>query len=241
FGSPGVFAATYTKSMYMSPTDSVTEVTSTVTSCWAFYDGWALGNFISAPISGAVGEAALFIYTDDTSISLPSDARQAFGVGYCNSLAVYGLQVVRFGGVTLSAGKTYAAAVRYKLFTGSVTSTDIANWAKRIYPKVLTSSEWSSLLSTIPFRVALMGANIISTTVSVTAPSSANPGSQMTVSGNVGQGNATVYVVMYDPSTYRTIASASGTSDASGNFSVNLTVPSGTSTGTYKIMVISEK
>jgi hypothetical protein len=188
----------------------------------------------------AVAEAALFIYTDDANVSLPSDARSAFGVGYCNSVIAVGLQVVPFGDRVLSAGKIYAAAVRYKIFSGSVTSTDIANWAKRIYPKVLSSSEWSSLLSTVPFRVALMGANIIPATVSVTAPSSTNPGKQITVSGNVGQ-QGNVYVVMYDPNTYRVVASASATSDASGNFSASLTVPSNISVGTYKVMVISEK
>ena len=240
FGRPDVFAASYNKSMYMSPTDAVTEVTSAITACWDFRDGWALANFVSSPISGAVAEAALFIYTDDAGVSLPSDARSAFGVGYCNSVIAVGLQVVPFGDRVLSAGKIYAVAVRYKIFSGSVTSTDIANWAKRIYPKVLSSSEWSSLLSTVPFRVALMGANIIPATVSVTVPSSTNPGKQITVSGNVGQ-QGNVYVVMYDPNTYRVVASASATSDASGNFSASLTVPSNISVGTYKVMVISEK
>jgi hypothetical protein len=110
-----------------------------------------------------------------------------------------------------------------------------------VYPKVLGATEWSAVLSTVPFRVALMGARIVEGSVTVSAPSSASPGQTITVSGSVGQGNARVYVVMYDPSTYAVVASAQTTSDANGNFSVQLTIPPGTATKTYKIMVISEK
>jgi len=231
-------SSTITRSMYMSPTDSITEVTSPVNRCWAFYDGWVLANFLTAPISGAVAKAALFIYTDDTGVSLPSDARQAFGVGYCNSIAVLGLQVVRFGDRWLQANRVYATAARYKIFTGSVTSADISNWARRIYPKVLTSSEWNALLSTIPFRVVLMGANIFGN-VSMMVPATANPDMQITVSGNVNR-QANVRVIMYDPDTYDVVASASTTSNINGDFSVNLTIPSGTQPKIYKIMAIAE-
>jgi len=241
FYMPKVYAVAYTKSMYVKPDDSISEVTSTVSGCWNYYDAWALANFILAPISGAVAEAALWIYTDDPDVSIPTNVRQAFGAGYCDSLCVYGLQVLPFGDRQLKSGKTYAAAVRYKIFEGSVTSTDILNWAKRVYPKSLTGSEWSALLSTVPFRVVLMGARVLGVTVSVSAPSSADMGSTITVSGNVGQGNATVYVVMHDPSTYAVVASARTTSDSNGNFSVQLGIPSGIAAKTYKIMVISEK
>ncbi|MCI4407833.1 MAG: hypothetical protein JHC26_01985 [Thermofilum sp.] len=239
FVEPGLIGSSYTKSMYMSVDDSVNEVTSAVNQCWVFYDGWALGNFISAPVYGAVGEAAFFIYTDDPNVALPSDARQAFGVGYCSSFVGIGLQVLPFGDRTLSAGKTYAAAVRYKLFDGPVTSDDIANWAKRVYPKVLTSDEWNSLLSTIPFRTTLLNGSIIIATVHVDAPTSVTVGDKVTISGNVEQANANVYVVMYDPSTYGVVASASTKSDDNGNFSVSLNMPSD-KVGMYKVMVISE-
>jgi hypothetical protein len=141
----------------------------------------------------------------------------------------------------LVAGKTYAAAARYRIFATSATSSDILNWAKRIYPKALTGSEWGALINSMPFRAVLMGAGMLDVTVTVSAPGSASPGQTITVSGNVGQGNAAVYVVMYDPDTYSVVTSAQTTSGADGSFSVQLSIPSGTAAKTYRIAVISEK
>jgi hypothetical protein len=224
----------------ISPTDSVLEWTSAAPSSWTFYDAYALMNCYSTP-SECRATCALGIYTDDTGVSIPSDARNAFAVGGVTTLIRrYGLQVKPFMDRTLSAGKTYGVVTRFKIFPRTATGTDLLNWAKKRYPYNISASEWNSLLSVPPFAVALAGGLPPSGSIPFSISGTPAPGQTITVSGTGKRANATVWVVLVDPDTYTAIAKNSGTSDANGNFSVSLTIPTTASAGkTYRLYIIA--
>jgi hypothetical protein len=224
----------------ISSSDSVLEWTSPAPSSWTYYDAYALMNCYDTP-SECRAAAALGIYTDDTGVSIPSDVRSAFAVGGITALVRrFGLQVKPFMDRSLSAGKTYAVVTRFKIFPRTATGTDLLNWAKKKYPYRISDTEWASLLSVPPFAVALAGGLPPSGSITFNVSGTPAPGQTITISGTGKRANATVWVALVDPDTYTVIAKNSGTSDASGNFSVSLTIPTTASAGkTYKLYIIA--
>jgi hypothetical protein len=224
----------------ISPADSVLEWTSAAPTSWTYYDAYALMNCYDTP-SVCLATVALGIYTDDTGVSIPSDARQAFAVGGVTAhVRRVGLQIKPFMDRTLYAGKTYAVLTRLKMFPRTATGTDLLNWAKKKYPYRISDTEWTSLLNVPPFAVALAGGQPPSGSISFSISGTPAPGRTITVSGKALRANATVWVVLVDPDTYTAIARNSGTSDANGNFSVNLTIPTTASAGkTYRLYIIA--
>jgi hypothetical protein len=237
---PGVRVFDAVVSRAVSPTDSVLEWTSDAPSTWTYYDAYALMNCYDA-VNECRASTALSIYTDDTGVSIPSDARQAFAVARATGeIMTYGLQVKPFMDRTLYAGKTYAIIVRAKSFPRTATGTDLLNWAKKKYPYNISASEWASLLNVPPFAVALAGGLPPSGSIPFNISGTPAPGQTITISGTGKRANATVWVVLVDPDTYTVIAKNSGTSDASGNFSINLTIPTTASAGkTYRLYIIA--
>jgi hypothetical protein len=224
----------------VSPTDSVLEWTSPAPVSYTYYDAYALMNcYDDSNICAAA--TALAIYTDDTGVSIPSDARNAFAVAGASSYTMRrGLQVKPFMDRSLSAGKTYAIVVRAKIFPRTATGTDLLNWAKKKYPYAISSGEWNSLLSVPPFAVALAGGLPPSGSITYSISGTPTPGQTVTISGKALRTNTTVWVVLVDPDTYTAIAKNSGTSDANGNFSVSLTIPTTASAGkTYRLYIIA--
>jgi hypothetical protein len=141
---------------------------------------------------------------------------------------------------TLYAGKTYAVMTRYKIFPRTATGTDLLNWAKKKYPYNISASEWGSLLSVPPFAIALAGGQPPSGGITYSISGTPAPGQTITVSGKALRANATVWVVLVDPDTYTVIAKNSGTSDANGNFSVSLAIPTTASAGkTYRLYIVA--
>jgi hypothetical protein len=224
----------------ISPTDSVLEWTSAAPSTYTYYDAYALMNCYSSP-NECRATCALGIYTDDTGVSIPSDARNAFAVcGTTTLVRRYGLQIKPFMDRALYAGKTYAVITRVKIFPGTATGTDLLNWAKKKYPYNISADEWNSLLSVPPFAVALAGGQPPSGSIPFSISGTPAPGQTITISGTGKRANATVWVVLVDPDTYTVIARNSGTSDANGNFSVSLTIPATASAGkTYRLYIIA--
>jgi len=204
---------------------------------WTYYDAYALANCFNSPESVCLATVPLGIYTDDTSVSMPSDPRTAFAVGgNANTITRWGLQVKPFMDRDLNAGKTYAVITRLKRFPTTMSGTDLKNWATKVKPKALSSSEWSALLSVLPLSKNLAGAVIVSGTYTVSAPTTATPNSNITVSGSSPRKGVNVYVALVDPDTYTVISSASGTTDSNGNYSITLNIPSSVSVGkTYRI------
>jgi hypothetical protein len=75
--------------------------------------------------------------------------------------------------------------------------------------------------------------------ITATIPGTIQPGSTITVSGQAPNApNRTVYVAIVDPDTYSVITSGSGKTDSSGNFSVNVNIPSTIQQKKYKAYVI---
>jgi len=225
----------------ISPADSVLEWTSAAPSTWTYYDAYALMNCYDTP-SVCLATVALGIYTDDTGVSIPSDVRQAFAVGGITTLVRrVGLQVKPFMDRALYAGKTYAVLTRQKMFPRTATGTDLLNWAKKKYPYNISSSEWNALLNVLPLSTKIIGIPVGSISVSV-SPSSAQPGSTVTVSGQApNYPNKTARIALVDPDTYTVLASATTTTDSSGNYLANLTLPSDLAIGkTYKVYVVVE-
>jgi hypothetical protein len=183
----------------------------------------------------------LGIYTDDTSVSIPSDMRTAFAAARSTSCTMtFGLQVKPFMDRTLNAGKTYAVLARMKIFPGTATGTDLLNWAKKKYPYAISSDEWNNLLNVPPFAIALAGGLPPSGNIPFNISGTPAPGQTITVSGTSKRANATVWVVLMDPDTYTVIAKASGTTDANGNFSINLSIPNTATVGkTYRLYIIA--
>jgi hypothetical protein len=196
-------------------------------------------NCYNLPVSVCIAVTTLGIYTDDTNVTIPNDVRQAFGANRCNTTRYSGIQVKPFMDRSLASGKTYAVVTRIKRFPATATATDFLNWAKKKYPVKLTDTEWSGLLSVLPLTKDLAGGKPVEGTYTISAPSTAMPGSTITVTGSTPRTNANVKVVLIDPDTYTVIASNTGTTDSSGNYSVSLTIPSTATPGkTYKIYVV---
>jgi hypothetical protein len=224
----------------VKPDDTLYEWTSTAPSSWTYYDAYALMNCYDNP-SECRAMAALGIYTNDTGVSIPSDVRNAFAVGgLTTAIKRYGLQIKPFMDRTLTANNTYAVITRHKIFPRTATGTDLLNWAKKKYPYRISDTEWTSLLNVPPFTVALAGGQPPSGSVSFNVSGTPAPGQTITVSGKALGANATVWVVLVDPDTYTVIAKNSGTSDANGNFSISLTIPTTASAGkTYRLYIIA--
>ena len=224
----------------IDPSDNVVPWANPSNTTWTFNDAYALANCFSTPESVCLATSALAIYTDDTSVSIPSDPRQAFAVGgSINDVARFGLQVKPFMDITLYANKTYAVITRIKRFPGNMSGIDLKNWATKKYPKALSQSEWGSLLSVLPLNSNLAGSIIVSGNYTVSAPTTAPAGTSITVSGSTPRTNANVYVALVDPDTYSVVSSAGGTTDGSGNYSLILNIPSNATIGkTYKIFVV---
>jgi hypothetical protein len=224
----------------VAPDDSVQEFTSPDRVAWTYYDAYSLMNCYNA-INECRAASALGIYTDDTDVSIPSDVRTAFGVSRNpGCIMTFGLQVKPFMDRTFSAGKTYAVLVRAKIFPGTATGTDLLNWAKKRYPYRITGDEWNSLLNVPPFAIALAGGQPPSGSITYNISGTPAPGQTITISGKALRANATVWAVLVDPDTYTVIAKASGTTDANGNFSVSLTIPTTASAGkTYRLYIIA--
>jgi len=225
----------------VTPNDTVNEYTSgTGVTGWTYVDGYAMMHCYDAT-SDCRGAVALGIYTDDTGVSIPSDVRQAFVV--CRRTAkveTAGFQVKPFMDRTLYAGKTYAVVSRVKRFPRTATGTDLLNWAKKKYPYRISDTEWTSLLNVPPFAVVLAGGQPPSGSIPFSISGTPAPGQTITISGTGKRANATVWVVLVDPDTYTVIARSSGTSDANGNFSVSLTIPTTASAGkTYRLYIIA--
>jgi hypothetical protein len=228
-------------SRLVTPSDTVQEFTSgTGTSGWTYIDAYAAMNCYDAT-SECIAVAALGIYTDDTSVSIPSDVRTAFACSRStNEVKIYPLQVKPFMDRYMNAGNTYTVLVRAKRFPRTATGTDLLNWAKKKYPYAISSDEWNNLLSVPPFAIALAGGLPPSGSIPFNISGTPAPGQTITISGTSKRTNATVWVVLMDPDTYTVIAKASGTSDANGNFSVNLTIPSTATVGkTYRLYIIA--
>jgi hypothetical protein len=224
----------------ISPTDSVLEWTSPAPGTYTYYDAYALMNCYNDS-NDCRASAALAIYTDDAGVSIPSDVRSAFAVAGASTYTMRrGLQVKPFMDRSLYAGKTYAVIIRHEVFPRTATGTDLLNWAKKKYPYRISDDEWASLLSVPPFAVALAGGLPPSGSITFNVSGTPAPGQTITISGTGKRANATVWVALVDPDTYTVIAKNSGTSDASGNFSVSLTIPTTASAGkTYKLYIIA--
>jgi hypothetical protein len=236
----GGYTPDATVSYGIDPNDNVLQWTSPAGSLWTFYNAYALANCFNSPDSVCLATVPLGIYTDDTSVSIPSDPRNAFAVGGDSAeITRWGLQVKPYMDRDLNAGKTYAVITRLKRFPNTMSGTDLKNWATKVRPKVLTSSEWSALLSVLPLSKNLAGAVIVSGAYTVSAPTTATPNSNITVSGSSPRKGVNVYVALVDPNTYSVISSASGTTDSNGNYSITLNIPSSVSVGnTYRIYVV---
>jgi len=224
----------------VSPTDSVLEWTTPAPGTYTYYNAYALMNCFNFS-NDCRAAAALAIYTDDTGVSIPSDVRNAFAVAGASAYTMRrGLQVKPFMDRYLYAGKTYAVIIRAKVFPGTATGTDLLNWAIKKYPYRISDTEWASLLDVPPFAVALAGGLPPSGSIPFNISGTPAPGQTITVSGTGKRANATVWVVLVDPDTYTVIAKNSGTSDANGNFSVSLTIPTTASAGkTYRLYIIA--
>jgi hypothetical protein len=188
----------------------------------------------------AKATCALGIYTDDTNVSIPSDVRGAFAVGgTATEIKRYGLQIKPFMDRSLLANKTYAVVTRCKIFPTSATGTDLLNWAKKKYPYQISDAEWSLLLNVPPFSLTLAGGVPKAGVIDFSISGVLTPGGVVTINGKAMKANAAVYVLLVDPDTYTVIAKNSGTSDANGNFSVQLTAPSNITVGKkYRIYVL---
>jgi len=225
-------------SMGIDASNNVVSWTSPAPSTWTFYNGyWGVCNVYSS-LGVALAGVAVGLWTDDTSVSMPADARNAFALGGMSTqVRRVGLQVMPFMDRTLSSGKTYLVVTRAKVFPSSVTADQFKAWATKLLPKVFSSSEIAGFLSVLPLVASGFGKPI--SNISVSAPSSAQPGATITVTGSAPNApSKNVLVALVDPDTYQILTSAMGTTDASGNFSINLTIPSTATSKTYKVYAV---
>ncbi len=207
-------------------------------STYTYYNGyWGFCNIYSKQ-GLAVAASAVGIYTDDTNISLPSDARLAFSLAAeTTRVGREGIQIKALSDVSLPQGKTYLVISRIKVFPSTLTTDEFKSWATKLLPKVLSSSDVSGFMNILPLVVGKFGKPI--SDIAATIPGTIQPGSTITVSGQAPNApNRTVYVAIVDPDTYAVIASSSGTTDASGNFSVNVNIPSTVQQKKYRAYVI---
>jgi hypothetical protein len=225
-------------SMAIDSSNNVVTWTSPAPSTWTYYDGhWALCNVLTGA-NIAISSAAVGIYTDDTTKTLPSDARNAFCVaGRTGEIKRRGLMILPFSDTSLYANKKYLVIVRTRIFPTNITTDQFKSWATKLLPKVLSSSDVSGFLNFLPLVVGKFGKPISDITAII--PSTIQPGQSVTITGSAPNApNRTVYVAIVDPDTYSVITSGSGKTDSSGNFSVNVNIPSTVQQKKYKAYVI---
>lgn len=214
---------------YIDPSDNLVE-NPTASSLWTYRDGWACADTTDYNISGMV--AHLGIWTDDTNLKETNPKNTATAQSSITQL-INCPQIKKWMDTYLAQGKTYLLMSRWKIVEGSITGTDFKNWATKVQPRVLSDAEVSSLINSFPF---IHSTGIpISSQISISAPNNTNPNSTITVSGNAGVSNKTVYVIITDANG-QVINYAQTTSGADGSFSVNITTP--TNTGNYKVYVV---
>jgi len=216
---------------YIDYNDKLTKTTSPASITWEYINNiYGACHFRSNEITCAEGVG---IYTDDPDISI-SNPKSAFGIARNNTLPCAGLRILPFQDRTLKAGKTYLVITREKEFPPTTSDADLVNWFKSVTPKVLSSSEINGILSVLPGSVWLFGQN--TDAVSITAPTSVNPGQSFNVSVSCPtRPNKAVWVALVDANG-NVVSSASGTLNSSGNATVSLTAPS--TSGTYRIIAI---
>ena len=234
------WVASATVSRAISQNDALLEWTTPAPYTWTYYEAYALLNVYGSPVNEGIAGVALGIYTDDTEVSIPTDVRQAFGVGGTTAeVKRVGLQVKPFMDRTLYAGKTYAVVTRLKKFPPAVTGDEFKAWATKKYPVRITDSEWNTFLSILPLTARLVGVPSGSISVSV-SPSTAPPGGYVMVEGSAPEyRNKDVYVALVDPDTYTVVASTVTQTDAYGNYGAQLYIPTNITPGkTYKVYVV---
>jgi len=216
-------------SMCVQYDDTVLKFTSPAPSTWTYYDCYALMNCFSQPESTCLATAALGIYTDDVDaeVSIPSDARQAFGVGG-RSDAVYreGLQVKPFMDRTLYGGCVYAVITRLKRFPIGATASEFKEWATKKRPYKISHEEWKGIINTPPFLAIFAAGAVPSGAVDFTVSGTPAPGQTITVSGTCPIPYAVVWLLLMDPDTYTVVERSFSSADAAGRFSASITIPS---------------
>jgi len=224
--------------------DTLLEFTSPAPSTWTYYDCYSSMNCFDSPEPVCLATTALGIYTDDPNVSLPSDARNAFGTGGTTAKTVReGLQVKPFMDRTLYTGKVYAVVTRLKRFPRNVTANEYKAWATKKYPVVISADEWLELMSTPPFRSSFAGAEIPDgSTIEFTVEGTPAPGQTITVTGSCPQGRpGTVFAVLMDPDTYTAVAKSSAMTNSTGGFTVGVTIPSDAPNGKkYRLYIMCE-
>jgi len=223
------------KFSYIDANDTWNTKTSSATTTYEWYDNiYGYCNYYSNKIVCVEG---LGVYTDDPNLAI-TNAKSAWGTcrgsAFTDTVGGRSIRVPAWGDKTWTAGKIYVMVVRAKEFPANTSDADLQTWMKSVQPKILSSSEVNGLLSALPATLWLFGQN--TDTVSVTAPTSVNPGRTFNVSVSCPtRAGKTVWVALVDANG-NVVASASGTLDSSGNATVSLTAPS--TTGTYKVIVV---
>jgi len=220
---------------WIDANDTWNTKTSPATTTWEFTDN--IYGFCNVYSDKIVCVEGIGIYTDDPNLAI-TNPKSAWGFArgtFTNDkVGGVGIRIVPWNQKGWASGKLYIAVTRQKEFPPTASDDDLKAWFLGIAPKVLTSSEVNGILSTLPGSLYLFGGN--TDTVTVTAPSSVNPGQTFNVSvscpARVGK---TVWVALVDAKG-NVVASASGTLDSNGNATVSLTAPS--VAGTYRVIAV---
>ncbi|MBP1450232.1 MAG: hypothetical protein JZD41_09655, partial [Thermoproteus sp.] len=180
---------------YIDANDNWNKITTPASTTWTYHDNaYGFCNYYSSKINCAEG---LGIYSTDTSYTPPAP-KSAFGAArMANSIGAEFVRVPSLGDRYLNAGQIYAVVTRLKTFPATTTDTELQNWFMSLQPKALTSTDYSAMLSVLPGSFWLFGQ--VTDTVSVTAPTTVNVGSQFSVSISCPtRPNTNVWVALVD-------------------------------------------
>ncbi|MEM4674786.1 MAG: hypothetical protein QXM12_00705 [Nitrososphaerota archaeon] len=230
------------KAIWVKPDDTYGVKTTDATTCWEWNDGYGYCNIHS---DRAICFEYLAFYTDDTNISITDPKNM--GMNRCSYYTVekrgFLDQMKPYMDRTLYAGKTYFAMARIWVEPPDLSDEEYANRIKKYAPKVLTSNEWSNLVTNIPpYSLRIFGIPDTARVIYYTYSKTVTPGSNITISGSVTG-------LIGDPHSYKKIkiliidqqnnivTQTSTYTDGEGNFSINLTAPQ--TPGNYKVVIIA--
>lgn len=241
FDVPGMVMDNCVKAIWVKPDDTYGVKTADATACWEWNDGYGYCNVYN---DRAICFEYLAFYTDDTNISITDPKNM--GMNRCNiwpDKRSFMDQMKPYMDRTLYAGKNYFVLARVWVEPLDLSDEEYANRIKKYAPKVLTSNEWSNLVTNIPpYSLRIFGIPETARVIYYTYSKTVTPGSNIILSGSVtGLGgevhaNKKIKILIIDQQN-NIVTQTSTYTDGEGNFSINLTAPQ--TTGNYKVVIIA--
>ncbi|MEM4455583.1 MAG: carboxypeptidase-like regulatory domain-containing protein [candidate division WOR-3 bacterium] len=235
------FTENATKAIAVRPDDTYIVKTTDATTCYEWNDGYGFCNVFS---DRAVCFEYLGFYTDDPNISIANP--KYMGVNRCDqwpNKRAFADQIKPYMDRTLYADKTYFVMARIWVESPDLSDEEYANRIKKYAPKVLSSNEWSNLVTNIPpYSLRIFGIPETARVIYYTYLKTVTPGSNITISGSVtGLGGEThankkIKILIIDQQN-NIVTQTSTYTDGEGNFSINLTAPQ--TPGNYKVVIIA--